>query len=127
MVVEVVAPKISGAILSDGTLVPAKQKLDGGPSVLFDAVAILASEDGVTLLSRDGAAKDFVNDAFGHCKFIAYSAAVAGLFDKVGLGADLDEGCVPLAKGRDAKAFIELCRQVRFWPRETKVDLDAVS
>ncbi|RYF98059.1 MAG: catalase HPII, partial [Caulobacteraceae bacterium] len=67
-VVEVIAPKISGAVLSDGSLVPAKHKIDGGPSVLFDAVAILASAAGAQLLAKDGAAKDFVNDAFGHCK-----------------------------------------------------------
>jgi catalase len=124
-VVEVIAPKISGVILSDGSLAPAKQKIDGGPSVLYDAVAILASDAGVALLARDGAAKDFVNDAFGHCKFIAYSAAVATLFDKVGLTDSLDAGCVALAKSKDAAAFIETCGQLRYWPRELEVDLDA--
>ncbi len=36
-VCEVVAPKIGGVTLSNGAKVPAKQKIDGGPSVLFDA------------------------------------------------------------------------------------------
>ena len=40
-VLELVAPKIGGVTLSDGTPVPAKQKIDGGPSVLYDAVAVL--------------------------------------------------------------------------------------
>ena len=124
-VLEVVAPKISGVVLSDGTLVPAKQKIDGGPSVLFDAVAVLASADGAALLATDGAAKDFVNDAFGHCKFIGYTAEAAPLFEKTGLLADLDEGCMALAKGKDAKAFVEACAQLRYWPRELQVDLDA--
>jgi catalase len=43
---EVVAPKIGGVTLDDGTKVAAKQKIDGGPSVLFDAVAVLPSEEG---------------------------------------------------------------------------------
>jgi catalase len=126
-VVEVVAPKIAGAVLSDGRLVPAKQKIDGGPSVLFDAVAVLASLDGAALLARDGAAKDFVNDAFGHCKFIAYNADARTLFDKAGLGDDLDAGCIMVAKASDAAAFIEACGQLRYWPRELTVDLDAMA
>jgi len=126
-IVEVIAPKISGAVLSDGTLVPARQKIDGGPSVLFDAVAVLASAEGAALLARDGTAKDFVNDAFGHCKFIAYSAEAATLFEKAGLLSDLDEGCFALVGGKDAKDFIGACGQLRYWPRELNVDLDAVS
>ncbi|MET0295484.1 MAG: catalase HPII, partial [Phenylobacterium sp.] len=125
--VEVIAPKIAGAILSDGALAPAKQKIDGGPSVLFDAVAVLASADGAALLAMDAAAKDFVSDAFAHCKFIAYTPEAEPLFAKAGLAADLDDGCFPLARGRDAKAFIEACAPLRYWPRELKVDLDAVS
>src|SRR3546814_4263017 len=50
---EVVAPKFGGVTLSDGTKVAAKQKIDGGPSVLFDAVAILASSAGAALLAGD--------------------------------------------------------------------------
>ena len=42
--------------------------------MLFDAVAVLVSEEGAALLARDAAAKDFVTDAFGHCKFIAMTA-----------------------------------------------------
>jgi catalase len=124
-VIEVVAPKIAGAVLSDGALVPAKQKIDGGPSVLFDAVAILASADGAALLAQDAAARDFVTDAFAHCKFIGYSAEAALLFEKTGLDGMIDEGCLPLAKAASAKAFFEALGQLRYWPRELTVDLDA--
>ena len=41
--VELVAPQIGGVVTSDGELVPAHQKIDGGPSVLYDAVVILAT------------------------------------------------------------------------------------
>lgn len=124
-VLEVVAPKIAGAVLSDGTLVPARQKLDGGPSVLFDAVAILASAEGAALLATDGAARDFIHDAFGHCKFIGYNDEAEALFAKAGLAGMIDDGCVQLAKPADAKAFLEACGQLRYWPREMQVDMDA--
>ncbi|WP_213979383.1 catalase [Sphingomonas sp. dw_22] len=124
-VYEVVAPKIGGATLSDGTKVAAKQKIDGGPSVLFDAVAILASKDGAALLAGDVTAKDFATDAFAHCKFIGYTAEVAALFEKAGLAADLDEGCIKLGGKRDAETFVQTAGALRFWDREARVDLDA--
>jgi catalase len=65
---EVVVPKIAGATLSDGTLVPAKQKIDGGPSVLYDAVVLLLSAEGAETIKTHAPAKDFMSDAFAHCK-----------------------------------------------------------
>ncbi|MBV1688476.1 catalase [Novosphingobium sp. G106] len=124
-VYEVIAPKIAGATLSDGTTVAAKHKIDGGPSVLFDAVALLVSAEGAKLLSRDAAAKDFVTDAFAHCKYIAISAEAQAIFVAAGIADDLDEACLLLATAADAPAFIEAARALRFWPRELAVDLDA--
>jgi catalase len=125
---EIVAPKVGGATLSDGQLVEAKQKIDGGPSVLYDAVAVLASEEGAALLAIDKPAKDFVNDAFAHCKFIALTAEAVPFFERAGVtAADTDEGVMRLETVADAQAFLEACRQVRFWNRELNVDLDAVS
>jgi catalase len=122
---EIVCPKIGGVTLSDGTKIPAKQKIDGGPSVLFDAVAILASNEGAKLLAGDSTAKDFINDAFAHCKFIGYSPEAALLFEKVGLAKDLDEACIALASKADVGAFVKACRALRYWKREPAVDLDA--
>jgi catalase len=126
-VYEIIAPKVGGATLSDGTTIAAKHKVDGGPSVLFDAVAVVVSEEGAQALSRDPAAKDFVNDAFAHCKFIGVGAQAEPLFAKAGIAEDLDEACLPLAKPADAKAFITAARALRHWPRELKGDLDAKS
>ncbi len=38
----------------------------GTPSVLFDAVALVLSEEGCNELLKDGAATDFAKNAFGH-------------------------------------------------------------
>lgn len=124
-VYEVIAPKIAGVTLSDGTTVAAKHKIDGGPSVLFDAVAIVVSVDGAALLSLDAAAKDFATDAFAHCKYIGISAEAETIFAAAGIADDLDDACLPLGKTGDAKTFIEACRLLRHWPRELAVDLDA--
>jgi catalase len=124
-VYEVIAPKIAGVTLSDGTTVAAKHKIDGGPSVLFDAVAILVSAEGAALLSVDAAAKDFATDAFAHCKYIGISAEAEAIFVKAGIADDLDEACLPIGKPADAQAFITACRALRYWAREAAVDLDA--
>ncbi len=124
-VYEVVAPKIGGVTLADGTKVAARHKIDGGPSVLFDAVAIIVSEEGAAELAADAAAKDFVSDAFAHCKFIGMTAETAAIFAAVGLADDLDDACMLLEKAGDAAPFVEAARALRFWRRELQVDLDA--
>ena len=63
---EIIAPKVGGVEASDGSWIEAKQKIDGGPSVLYDAVALLPSEDGAKNLAKEPAARDFVADAFAH-------------------------------------------------------------
>src|SRR3546814_20911691 len=76
-------------------------------------------------MSRDAAAKDFVTDAFAHCKFIGVGGNAEAIFVAAGISEDLDEACLPLAKAVAAATFIEACRELRFWPRELEVDLDA--
>ena len=85
------------------------------------------SEEGAALFAKDKTAKDFVNDAFAHCKFIAHTDAAAMLFEKAGVAEDMDEGFIALSGPKDAKAFVEGCRKVRLWSREMKVDLDAAA
>src|SRR3954469_13317741 len=72
---EVIAPHASGVEAADGSWIVAKHMIDGRPSVLFDAVALLVSEEGAHRLAHEAAARDFVADAFAHCKFIGFSAA----------------------------------------------------
>ncbi|MCQ8784023.1 catalase [Mangrovibrevibacter kandeliae] len=119
--IEFVAPMVGGVEASDGTWIEAKQKIDGGPSVLYDAVAILASKDGAALLAKEPTAKDFVSDAFVHCKFIAYTAAAMALFEKTGIASDMDKGCVEMKAAGDVAGFVTLCGKLRFWEREPKV------
>lgn len=123
-VYELIAPKIAGVTLSNGEVMPAKQKIDGGPSVLYDAVALLISADGAAMLAKDKPSKDFVNDAFAHCKFIAYSEDALPLLEAAGIAADLDEACIKIRARKDVNEFIAACGKLRHWDRERSVDLD---
>jgi catalase len=118
-VIEIVAPKIGGVETSDGSWIDAGQKLDGGPSVLYDAVALLPSEKGAQMLLNVPAARDFVADAFAHRKFIAVVEAARPLLEKAGVISD--DGVVMLKKTSDASKFIKACGELRFWPREAKL------
>ena len=114
---EIVAPKVGGVAASDGSWIEAAQKVDGGPSVLYDAVALLPSDDGAKLLAKEPAARDFVADAFAHMKFIGYVEPAAILFEKAGISESRDEGFIAL-NGKDAcSAFVAACRQLRYWAR----------
>ena len=116
--VQIVAPKVGGAKLSDGKRMPADHALAGGPSVLFDAVALLPSDEGTELLLPEAAAIDWLRDAFGHLKAIGHVPAADALFDKAGIGTDADEGTVSLAGSSGVKAFIAAAKKHRVWDRE---------
>ncbi len=98
MLMEVVAPTIAGATLDDGTTVAGDQMVGGGPSVLYDAVAVIVSEDGAAALAAVPPAKDFVADAHAHAKFVAYTPEAAALFGAAGV-TELDGGYVDLQAG----------------------------
>ena len=102
-VVEVIAPAIGGVTASDGSLIEGRQKIGGGPSVLYDAVAVLPSVKGCQMLLKNAAAKDFVSDAFAHLKFIAYVDSAVPLFQKAGIAAaDMDPGFIEVGKAAGA-------------------------
>jgi catalase len=117
--VEFITPTVGGFKDSEGELHPAEQKVNGGPSVLYDAVALLLSADGAKLLANEATAKDFVSDAFAHAKFFAYAETAKSLLDKAGVTPD--EGVILLKSADDASAFIAQCRQLRLWRHELQV------
>jgi len=116
--VETVTPVAGGVDASDGSVIAGKQ-IDGAPSVLFDAVAIVADPDAARELAANPAARDFISDAYAHCKFIAATAGAEPLFAAAGLagGAVADGGFVDLSEQTPAD-FIARCRQLRFWDRQ---------
>jgi len=116
--VELVAPTVGGVQTSDGSRREADEQVDGGPSVLYDVVVLLPSEDGAAKLAGNPAARDFVSDAYAHAKFIGCGAHASALFAATGLGDAADEGIVEIAGAGDVEPFLSRCRALRFWERE---------
>ena len=120
---ELVAPTIGGVVTAEGETLPADHKIDGGPSILFDAVAVLPSAEGGAQLALEAAAVNFVRDAFGHLKVIAYLPTAAPLFVKGGLTdatPDTDPGLIALPSA-SIDDFIQAASEGRIWAREPQV------
>jgi catalase len=114
----VVAPKIGGVTRSDGKALAADAALQGAPSVLFDAVAVLASAEGGAMLAKESAAVDFVRDAFAHLKVIGTTKGARALFEAAGLGDKKDAGVIALEGRGAADAFVTTAKRQRIWARE---------
>jgi catalase len=113
----IIAPHVAGAKLSDGNIMPADEKIDGGPSVVFDAVALVMSEAAADQLANNKPSQDFVSDAFAHVKFIGYSKGAMPLLKAAGIAEKIDDGVVQLDAKKDAADFLKQCRKLRFWDR----------
>ena len=120
----IVAPKIGGVRLKSGKLLAADMALSGAPSVFFDAVAIVSSDDGIKPLLKKAVAIDWIRDAFGHLKVIGHTAAARPLFTTAGVVDDLDEGMIELGGPASIRRYIEPAKQQRVWDRETRLSGD---
>ena len=109
--VKLVAPRI-GELKGNG-LVP-DMTIEGAPSVLFDAVVLLPSDEGAKTLVAMPPAVNWLRDAFGHLKAIGFNAAAQPLFDKGGLDSDAP-GVIVLKGG--VEDFIDAARKHKIWDR----------
>lgn len=119
--VEIVAPTIGGVTSSDGTRIEADHNIEGGPSVLFDAVVLFTSAGEGAKLATDATALEFVMDAFAHCKFIGYVQGAMLLLQQANIAAMMDEGVVAIDEQSSLADFLDRCRKLRLWEREAKV------
>jgi catalase len=108
---------VDGVRADGGSVLAADEQVRGGPSVVFDAVAVLTDQAGAALLATVPPARDFVTDAFAHCKFIGHSPAAAILFEALDLADKLDDGVIELAEQSAMAGFAQACGQLRYWPR----------
>ncbi|NKN36004.1 catalase [Agrobacterium sp. a22-2] len=118
---ELIAPKVGGVTASDKSWVEAHQMIDGGPSVLYDAVVVLASTAAIDDLVQEATARDFVADAFQHCKFIGYGPEALPLLERAGIADSMDEGVIELPGQEGLAAFVKELGKLRVWGREPSV------
>ncbi|SEP41721.1 catalase [Propionispora vibrioides] len=113
--VKIVSPKVGDVKLASGLMLSADGQLAGCPSVLFDAVAVLLSDEGAKALSVESAAIDFVRDAFGHLKAIAVDKGGQALLKIANVGQDAG-----VVDANDQAAFIAVAK-TRQWNREKSI------
>ena len=118
VVVELIAPAVGGVDASDGTRIVADQQIDGGPSVLYDAVVIAASGPGAERLARHPAARDFVTDAHAHRKFVGYTDEAAALLRAAGLGeSSTAASCGSTTRPTWTRSLDPVARSCAHWER----------
>jgi catalase len=114
-----IAPRINGAVDSSGKLNKADHSLSGAPSIFFDTVAILASENGAIKLASEAAAVDWARDAFGHLKVLAHTPEAQVLLNKAAI--EPDAGVVEITDSKSVSKFIKQAKAGRIWDRELKL------
>lgn len=119
--VELIGPRIAGVTNSEGKSMDMDHKIDGGPSILFDAVAVIGGQRGIEDLAAMPPAREFVANAYSHYKFVAYNEAALPLFNKTGLPKKLDKGFVNIDNGSSPAEFLKTCRALRYWKRKDAV------
>ena len=110
--VKIIAPKIGGVTLSDGKHLAADGRLEGSPSVLFDAVASVIPMEAGETLAKQAVAQDWFRDAFGHLKAIAACKATHKILEAAGIAPD--EGVV----APEAVSEFVNAAKTRQWKRE---------
>lgn len=116
---KLIAPHVQGIHDSEGNALSVDERLEGGPSVLFDAVAIIIPSSSVTKLQESPAVRDFLTDAYVHAKYIGYGSESTKLLDTI-LSGDRteEEGFYKLDKKRSSSSrYLESCSELRCWHR----------
>jgi catalase len=78
----------------------------------------LVSAEDAAAVAEDPTVRDFVADAFAHCKFIGYVPSAEPLLEAGGVANRRDDGVIELTSAGDVGGFVDQCRLLRFWDRE---------
>lgn len=111
---KLVAPQVGKL---KGGLVPDMQ-LDGAPSVLFDAVVALPSEEGADTLVDIAAAIDWLRNAYAHLKVIGFNEEAGRVLERAGIAVDPKLGVVDIDRASGLEAFVESAKKHKIWDRE---------
>ena len=112
---KLVAVRLGNIKLSDGKPVDADGQLLGTPSLVFDAVAIVLSDEAGKQLAKEAAAVDFASQAFAHLKAIAADVGAQAVLKAASVAKDAG-----VVGADDVKGFIKAAK-TRQWDREAKL------
>ena len=112
----IIALKVGGLMDAAGKKIMAEMALSGSPSIMFDAVAVLAGPAGEKSLSAEPDAIGFLMDADRHLKAIAL-AGVSNLAKKTHIEGVV--GVTDLRGNGDISKFINFARNGKVWERDT--------
>jgi catalase len=120
---KVVGPTLGELKGADGGKVPVDFSLLTASSVMFDAVYVPGGEGSTTALGAEPDAREFVSEAFRHCKAIGAEAEGVD-FVRTCPGLDGPSGAAGLVLAESgekgvAKSFIRAIAQHRHWSRAT--------
>ena len=111
----IIAQKVQGEADSREKMHSADMALRASPSVLFDAVFVIAGPAGDKNLTADPDALSFLMDANRHCKAIGW-AGLHNLPAKCDLATG--SGVIEVSAKSGINAFIDAATVGRFWDRE---------
>lgn len=113
VVIKLIANHVAATKLSDGSEICADESIEGAPSSLFDAIALVLTRETANELTKNKSVKDFISDAFHHCKAIGISSEARPLLDAAGI--EKDDFIFELQGASDA--FVSSVSK-RLWSRE---------
>ncbi len=121
---QIVGPAVGGVLTAQGDLLAVDHKVEGGPSVLFDVVALAPSLQGGAQMALQAEAVNFLRDAYGHLKVVGYLPTAAPMLVKAGVDAnpENDPGLVSLELS-SVDDFLTRAAAGRIWEREPWVRL----
>lgn len=121
--VQLVAPRLGFIKSAKGSLLKVDQSLLTAASVLFDAVYVPGGK-GVEALTKEGDAVHFIDEAYKHCKPLAFDGEGVELLNVSYSGqkvSNYPDAGVIIGQSNvkaTATAFVKAIAQHRFWERE---------
>ncbi|MFI5192629.1 MAG: DJ-1/PfpI family protein [Chitinophagales bacterium] len=121
---EIISPKYGQISAGKGNGLSVDKSLMTVASVLYDAVYLPGGKESVQALAKEADAIHFINQAYKHCKAIAFDPEALDLINKTNIGGLMkDNQNLPglisnKSKEQIPKLFIKAIAQHRFWERE---------
>lgn len=114
--VEIIAPKLGEVSTSEGKL-PVDESLLTAASIFYDAVFVPSGKN-LSALITEPKAIHFLNEAYLHCKAIAFEKGTEKLIDKTQINPKDDPGIFVGELKKIQNSFIKAIGEHRVWERE---------